>query len=406
MERRSEVVAIDSLTPYPGNARKGDLALLASSLKFHGQYRDIVVQESTGYVLAGNHTLLAAQELGWDSIGACFIDVDDEQARKIVLVDNRSNDVAGYDIPSLAELLREVDGLDGTGFDDNAFADVMAALNEGFGVGKDKDDAPPLLEGVEPETQHGDLYVLGRHRLLCGDSCDLGAVDRLLGGGTVDLLFTDPPYNMNFDGRTGRWLSSESKRPQTVLINDNLSADGFEDLIQTSLSNALGCLIPGGSAYVFCDWRHYPQVQSIFAGLFQHKSAIIWDKTHFGMGVHYRMQYEMLMFGCNGDKPSIWTAGKQERDVWSLQRENVREYRHVTQKPVEIAERAIKNSSNQGGGVLDLFGGSGTTMVACESLGRTCYMMELDRAYCDVIVKRWEALTGLKAVRNDQVVAD
>jgi DNA modification methylase len=141
-------------------------------------------------------------------------------------------------------------------------------------------------------------------------------------------------------------------------------------------------------------------VEAIFKEIFNHKSSIVWDKTHFGMGVHYRMQYELLLFGCNGDKPLNWNGGKSERDVWSLQRENVREYRHVTQKPVEIAERAIKNSSNQGQNVLDLFGGSGTTLVACESTGRTCYLMELDRAYCDVIVKRWEALTGQKATRE------
>jgi hypothetical protein len=231
MERRSEVVAIESLTPYPGNARRGDVSLLMSSLRVHGQYRDVVVQESTGYVLAGNHTLMAAKELGWSDIGACFVDVNDEQARKIVLVDNRSNDVAGYDIPSLAELLREVDDLEGTGFDDQALADVLSALDEGFGIGKDKDDAPPLLEGVDPETQHGDVYRLGRHVLLCGDSCNADDFGRLVGENTVNLIFTDPPYNMNFDGRTGKWLSSESKRPQTVLINDNLTAEGFDELI-------------------------------------------------------------------------------------------------------------------------------------------------------------------------------
>jgi DNA modification methylase len=399
MERRSAIVPIESLTPYDGNARRGDVELLKGSLKHHGQYRDIVVQESTGQILAGNHTWLAAKELGWADIGACFVDVDDEQARKIVLVDNRSNDVAGYDIPSLAQLLREVDDLEGTGFDDQALADVMAALSEGFSSGKDKDDAPPLLEGVEPETKLGDLYLLGPHRLLCGDSTDGGSVDRLLDGTTVELVFTDPPYNMNFDGRSGKWLAADNKRPQKVLINDNLSSDGFDDLIRGSLANAYGALCAGGSAYVFCDWRHYPQVQGIFSEFLQHKSSIIWDKTHFGMGVHYRMQYEMLLFGSNGDKPAIWTAGKNERDVWSLQRENVREYRHVTQKPVEIAERAIKNSSKEGHSVLDLFGGSGTTLVACHALGRRCYMMELDRAYCDVIVRRWEDLTGSKAER-------
>lgn len=397
MKRRSEIVGIEDVTPYPGNARRGDIETLRESLRVHGQYRDIVVQESTGYILAGNHTWMAAKAEGWPDIGVTFVDVDDNQAKKIVLVDNRANDVAGYDIPSLAELLQGLDSLDGTGFNDKALEEVMGMLGAvGFKAGKDPDDAPELP--AEPTTKLGDLYQLGRHRLLCGDSTDPGSVDRLLDGGSVSLLFTDPPYNMNFDGRTGKWLAKDSKRPQKVLMNDNLSTEGFDDLIRGSLSCALGHLDPGGSAYVFCDWRHYPQVQAIFSEYFNQKSAIVWDKTHFGMGVHYRMQYELLIFGVNGEKPGIWTAGKTERDVWSVQRENVREYRHVTQKPTEIAERAIKNSSVKDGTVLDLFLGSGTTLVACEGLGRVCYGMELDPGYCDVIVKRWENVTEQKAV--------
>lgn len=392
-------MGVKDVTPYPGNARRGDLEVLRESLRVHGQYRDIVVQESTGYILAGNHTWMAAKAEGWDEIGVTFVDVDDVQAKKIVLVDNRSNDVAGYDIPSLAELLRDIsEDLEGTGFNDQTLEEVMNSLGAvGFKAGKDPDDAPELP--AEPTTKLGDFYQLGRHRLLCGDSTDPGAVDRLLDGSTASLLFTDPPYNMNFDGRTGKWLSKDSKRPQKVLINDNLSTEGFDDLIRGALSAALPVLDSGASAYVFCDWRHYPQVQAIYSEYFNQKSSLVWDKTHFGMGVHYRMQYELLIFGCNGEKPGIWTAGKNERDVWSIQRENVREYRHVTQKPVEIAERAIKNSSFKDGVVLDLFGGSGTTLVACEGLGRICYMMELDPGYCDVIVKRWENVTEKKAVR-------
>jgi DNA modification methylase len=395
---RRASVPIEELQSYPGNARRGDLSVIRESLRVHGQFRDIVVQESTGFILAGNHTWMAAKEEGLTEIACTFVDVDDRQAKKIVLVDNRSNDVAGYDVPSLAELLRDLDTLEGTGFDDQALNDVMNALGAvGFKAGKDADDAPPLPES-EPRTQHGDLYQLGNHRLLCGDATSISDVERLLGDGQVHLLFTDPPYNMNFDGRSGKWLASDNKRPQKVLINDNLSTESFDDLIRGSLTNAYSVLEDGGSAYCFCDWRHYPQVSEIFSSIFNQKSAIVWDKTHFGMGVHYRMQYELLIFGCKGEKPGIWTAGKTERDVWSLQRENVRQYRHVTQKPIEIAERAIKNSSNKGETVLDLFCGSGTTLVAAEGLGRHCLAMELDRGYCDVIVARWENVTEKKAV--------
>lgn len=398
MNRRNEIVGIDDVSSYPDNARRGDIDTIRESLRVHGQYRDIVVQESTGYILAGNHTWMAARAEGWDEIGVTFVDVDDEQAKKIVLVDNRSNDVAAYDIPSLAELLGSLDTLEGTGFNDKALEEVMGMLGaSGFKQGVDPDDAPAAPK--DPVPKPGDLYALGVHRLLCGDSTVSTDVDRLLDGATVELVFTDPPYNMNFDGRTGKWLKEGNKRPQTVLMNDNLSNDAFDDLLSGSMSAALGALDPGSSVYLFCDWRHYPQVQAHFARYFNHKSTIVWDKTHFGMGVHYRMQYELLMFGCTGEKPGIWTAGKTERDVWSVQRENVREYRHVTQKPVEIAERAIKNSSTKGGSVLDLFGGSGTTLVACQGLDRTCYMMELDPAYCDVIVARWENVTGGKAER-------
>lgn len=397
MKRRTEEVPIESLTAYPGNARRGDLGVLRESLRHHGQYRDIVVQESTGYILAGNHTWQAAQAEGWTHIGATFVDVDDEQAKKIVLVDNRANDVAGYDIPSLAELLKEVESLEGTGFDDQSLEEVMAALGSGgFGRNVDPDDAPPLPES-EPRTQLGDLYQLGRHRLLCGDSTS-SDFDRLVGADTVDLIFTDPPYNMNFDGRSGKWLAKDNKRPQQVLINDNLTEDDFGSMLAGAFANGMSRLAAGASVYVFCDWRHYPQVAEVFGRFWNQKSAIVWDKTHFGMGVHYRMQYELLIFGCNGDKPGIWTAGKKERDVWQQQRENTREYRHVTQKPAELATRALGNSSLDDSVVLDLFGGSGTTLIACEGMGRTCLMMELDRGYCDVIIARWEKLTGQKAV--------
>lgn len=394
----TRTVDINDLAPYEANARRGNIEMIRESLRVHGQFRPIVVQESTGTILAGNHTWMAAREEGWDKIDAHFIDVDDEQAKKIVLVDNRANDVAGYDIPSLAELLKSVEDLEGTGFDDKSLEEVMAALGaSGFGASVDVDDAPALPES-DPTTELGDLYALGRHRLLCGDSTSTTDFDRLIGEAEVDLIFTDPPYNMNFDGRKGKWLASSSERPQQVLMNDNLSTEGFGELLHGAFTNGLSRLKHGGSVYSFCDWRHYAQVAGVFSTFFNQKSAIIWDKTHFGMGVHYRMQYEILLFGCNGDKPDLWTAGKKERDVWQQQRENTREYKHVTQKPVELAERAIRNSSNPGCVVLDLFGGSGTTLIACEGMNRTCYMMELDRGYCDVVVKRWEKITGMKAV--------
>lgn len=397
----SRVVRVDELSPYPGNARRGDLSVLRDSLRVHGQYRDIVVQESTGYILAGNHTFLAAQAEGWSEIGATFIDVEDDQARKIVLVDNRSNDVAGYDLPALADLLKSVDGLEGTGFDDQALEDVMASLKGGgFATGVDPDYAPSLPS--EPDTVVGDLYTLGDHRLLCGDSTEPTGVDRLLDGASARLLFTDPPYNLDFKNfRLGKHRKGTNHRADRTLMNDSMSSEGFEDLIRGSLANAMAHLDQGSSAYVCTDWRWYPQLAEWFRDYFSHKSTVVWNKGSIGIGVHYRFQYELVLFGCLGDSVGYWYGGKGESDVWEISRENKLEYKHVTQKPVALADRAISNSTRSGDNVLDLFGGSGTTLISCEGMGRNCYMMELDPAYCDVIVSRWEKITGKKAVLNE-----
>jgi DNA modification methylase len=393
-----ERVLIDSLEHYPGNARRGDIAMIVESLKAHGQFRTIVVQKSTRYVLAGNHTLLGAKELGWTHINVEWADVDDMQAKKIVLVDNRANDVAGYDIPSLAELLRSVDNLDGTGFNDEALAAVMASLEPIAILDEEKkDDAPDAPE--EPTTRPGDIYLLGDHRLLCGDATDLTCYDKLLDGVLAHLLFADPPFNLNFDGfRVGKHRSDKSEKRTDAVMNDKQSDEDFLQFLRDFMVNAYANLEDGASVYVWMDWRKYAEIKTVFTEQFSHKNTIVWDKDQIGIGLYnYRTQYELMLFGTKGDRPKTWTAGRKERDVWRVQRERTKEYKHVNQKPVELAERAIRNSTLIGDVVLDPFCGSGTSLIACEALDRKCMAMELDPRYCDVIVRRWEDITGQKA---------
>jgi DNA modification methylase len=233
---------------------------------------------------------------------------------------------------------------------------------------------------------------------LCGDSTDEKSVAYLMDGKLANMIFTDPPYNADYSSR----VDKNRRKPWGGILNDNLTEENFGHFLEDSLTQAKNFLEINGSIYCWTDWKHYPLVASIFQSLFNQKSAIVWDKKHFGLGTYYRTQYELVLFGVNGDKLNTWNAGHDERDVWSQSRDTVSDYVHPTQKPIELAIRAIKNSSNQNQNVLDLFGGSGSTLVACEKINRSSFIMELDPKYCDVIIGRWERLTGLTATRLEQ----
>ena len=234
-----------------------------------------------------------------------------------------------------------------------------------------------------------------RHRLLCGDSAAVADVERLMGGDVADMVFTDPPYNADYSSR----VDKQRRKPWGGIANDALPEAEYEAFLAGAFAAISKVTADGAAVYVWTDWHHYSLVERAYRERFLQKALIIWDKTHFGLGTYYRTQYELLLFGVNGSSVATWNAGHDERDVWSVSRDPVGEYAHPTQKPCELAERAITNSSAQNGIVLDLFGGSGSTLIAAHRTGRAARLCELDPRWADVILRRFEQYTGIKPER-------
>ena len=248
----------------------------------------------------------------------------------------------------------------------------------------EEDDAPE--PPTEPKAKVGDLYILGNHRLVCGDSTDVTVIDRLMDGVKADMVFTDPPYNVAFNGRSGKF---------DVIENDDLSENDFRDLI-TASCNIIRTLNPK-EYYIWCNWKFYGILQEQL----DYKSCIVWAKNVFGMGKGYRHQHEFCLF--NG---TIDEGINNESDLWEIAKDT--NYVHPTQKPVALCARALKNHKDANV-VVDLFGGSGSTLIACEQLNRKCYMCELDPHYVDVIVQRYINIKGsdedVYLIRDGQKIA-
>lgn len=376
-------VSVDSLKPYPGNPRRGNVDSIVKSLERNGQYRPIVVNKRTSEVLAGNHTLLAARKLGWDEIAATFVDVDEDQAARIVLVDNRANDVAGYDDDELRELLESLPDLDGTGWDENALAELLGSV-ETLSPGADT-DAGELPK--EPRTVLGDVYVLGDHRLVCGDSTNLTDVDCLMGGLLAQLVYTDPPYGVDYTGGTKKreGLAGDNR-------NTTIYADVMPSILAVSDEKAAVYLWHAGT-------RAFGPLNALNEAGYEVRAQIIWVKNQaqFGaLGAQYKQKHEPCFYAFRKGTSPYWYGPNNEVTVWDHDRDRVNEF-HPTQKPPQLCERALSNHTQPMDVVVDLFGGSGSTMIAAENLGRRAYLMELSPSYCDVIVDRWERHTGKKA---------
>jgi site-specific DNA-methyltransferase (adenine-specific) len=384
-------IPIAHLTRYPGNPRRGNVPEIQASVRRLGQYRSVVVRD-TGealVILAGNHTTAALEAEGHETVRAEVITCDDDEARRINLADNRLAELGGYDDDALAAILAELEGdFGGTGWDQD---DLDELLGAGVDGGKtDPDDAPE--PPAEPVTQPGDLWLLGPHRLLCGDSTDLADLVRLMGGETADMVFTDPPYNADYSSR----VDKQRPKPWGGIANDALPEDEYEAFLVAAFAGIRKLAADGAAVYVWTDWHHYSLVERAYRDHFLQKSLIIWDKGHFGLGTYYRTQHELLLFGVNGSRVATWNAAHDERDVWTVSRDPVGEYTHPTQKPVELATRAISNSSATGALVLDLFAGSGTTVIGAHRAGRIARAAELDPRYCDVICQRFRDHTGIE----------
>tara|TARA_A100001201_G_scaffold36845_1_gene38739 strand:+ start:58 stop:1209 length:1152 start_codon:yes stop_codon:yes gene_type:complete len=379
------MTSINDLQNDHKNARKRtdrSSKLIKESLQKFGAARSIVIDENNR-ILAGNGTIAGAKAAGIKNLKVIETDgneiiavkrtgLSEDEKVGLALADNRTSDLSEWDINMLEELSQEHDL--NPWFDNDDLKELLGETEvlpaEGL---TDPNDVPEVPE--EPITKEGDLYILGNHRLLCGDSTNIQQVEKLMDGNKADMVFTDPPYNVAFNGRSGKF---------DVIKNDDLSEDSFDELI-TGMVEIINILKPN-HYYVWCNWKFYATLQTKLP----FKGCIVWAKNVFGLGVGYRHQHEFCLFNAKIDKHI-----KNESDLWQVKKDV--SYMHPTQKPVELAERALINHKQ--GNIVDLFGGSGSTLIAAERLKRQAFLMELDPKYCDVIVKRWEDFIGNKAKR-------
>ena len=370
MELKIEYLPIKALKPYEKNTRKHqkkDVDNIARSIEKFGMNDPIGIWKDN-IIVEGHGRLLACKQLGMTEVPCVRLDhLTDEQRREYAIAHNATAELSEWDLDILPDELAELDLSD---FDFDFCIEDEEEENEIV-----EDEAPEVDEDAEPIAKLGDIWQLGRHRLMCGDSTDPNDVEMLMDCAKADMVFTDPPYNVAFNGRSGKF---------GVIENDDLSEEDFNNFIEETCQ-MIKHLDPA-CYYVWCNWEFYGVLQSKLP----FKSCIVWAKNVFGLGRGYRHQHEFCLFnGTIDDKIT------NESDLWEISKDS--NYVHPTQKPVALCARALKNHSDVEN-VVDLFGGSGSTLIACEQLDRTCYMMELDPKYCDVIIKRWENLTGEKAV--------
>jgi len=385
---------IDTLIQDDRNLNKGTeqgKRLITKSLSEFGAGRSVLIDKNNR-IIAGNKTHENAKEIGMEdvivvetdgtklvAVKRTDVDLDSKQGREMALADNATVKVdLEWDTDAMNDVAEDW-GIEvgewGVGIDD--VSDVEKPKEDDF----DEDE-----DNIEPTARRGDIFRLGEHRLMCGDSTDADAVAKLMNGERADLLFTDPPYGYEYQSN----MRTKSEKFD-VLKNDDKILDFFP-------------LLPSfvdGWIFVCTTWKVLDMWTAIFKKQYDLTNLIVWDKGGGYIGdlrKTFGTDYEIIMCSNNGKE----LTGKRLGSVWSIGKDNAEKYDHPTQKPVALSGTAIDCTTKEGDIVLDLFGGSGSTMIACEQLGRKCRMMELDPHYCDVIIARWEKLTGQTAVKVDE----
>ncbi|WP_041633429.1 site-specific DNA-methyltransferase [Magnetospirillum gryphiswaldense] len=389
---------IDRLIPYGRNARTHSdvqVAQIAASIVEFG-WTNPVLADSQGNVIAGHGRLAAAKSLGLDTVPVVILDhLTEAQRRAYILADNKLALNAGWDDETLSAELHALNAegydLDLIGFSEEELDALMAPLDdEGDGDGEAGEDEIPEPP-ADPVTRPGDLWILGRHRLLCGDSTSATDVERLLAGAVPHLMTTDPPYGVEYDP-TWRNEAGVSSTTRTGKVANDDRADWSE----------AWALFPGEVAYVWHAAIYAKVVaDSLEANDFKIRAQIIWSKNRFVLGRgDYHWQHEPCWYAVRKNGTGHWQGARDQATVWAIGNNGDEDEAtvHGTQKPVECMRRPILNNSAEGDGVYEPFAGSGTTVIAAETTGRICFAMELNPAYADVIVGRWQKLTGQKAV--------
>lgn len=395
---------VAKLIPYARNARTHSdeqVAQIAASIAEFG-FTNPILTGADGVIVAGHGRLAAAQKLAMEMVPVVVLEhLSPTQRRALVIADNRIAENAGWDETMLRVEMEalQLDDFDIslTGFDADALAELMAGGGGDDSGNTDDDDVPEVLETAISRT--GDVWLLGPHRLLCGDSTLEESYAQLLQGEEVDMVFTDPPYNVNYANTAKDKMRGKNR----AILNDNLG-DGFYDFLLAALTPTVAnCK---GAIYVAMSSSELDVLQSAFreAGG-KWSTFVIWAKNTFTMGrSDYQRQYEPILYGWPEGGKHHWCGDRDQSDVWQIKKPHKNDL-HPTMKPVELVERAIRNSSRPGNSVMDPFGGSGTTLIAAEKTGRVGRMIELDPKYVDVIVRRWQDWTGKQATRESDGVA-
>lgn len=408
-------LAVDDLHTFGGNPRRGHISAIAVSLTKHGQYRPIVVNRGTltgrrNEVLAGNHTLMAARSLGWETIDVGIVDVDEDTARSIVAADNRLADLGEYDTADLYALLESIEDLSGTGY---VLDDLAAMQRELFPPEPltDPDDVPPTPE--DPVSRVGQVWSLGEHRLLVGSSTDLGGVRRLCDDVQPDCVWTDPPYGVNYVGGT-----------KAALTIKNDGAEGLRDLLDAAFGVLASVCKPGAPVYVAHADTERMTFESAMrgAGLLVRQN-LVWVKNSLVLGrsdYHYQhepiltadvpgvededdggLAHEPVLYGFTGGGSGRlgrggdrWFGDNRQTTVFQFPKPP-RNAEHPTMKPVALIDAMLANSLPAGGVVFDPFSGSGSTLIAAHGRQSRCFGVELDPRYADVILRRFEEHTGV-----------
>lgn len=382
---------VEKLIPYARNARTHSdeqVAQVAASIVEFGWTNPILVG-ADGVIIAGHARLAAARKLRMTEVPVIVLDhLTPTQRRALVLADNRLALNAGWDEEMLRVELEslEEDGFDVdlVGFTDEEIEQLLRDPEES-NVGLTDDDAIPEEE-EHVVTALGDVWLMGEHRLLCGDATSVDAIKSVLDGGLADMVFTDPPYNVDYEGKTARRLK---------IGNDTLGGK-FYEFLREACANMLA--VTKGAIYICMSSSELHTLHEAFTGAGGYWSTfVIWAKHHFTLGrSDYQRQYEPILYGWRKGVDHFWCGARDQGDIWFIKRPAANR-EHPTSKPVELVERAIRNSSKSRDTVLDPFGGSGTTLIACEKSGRQARLIELEPRYCDVIIRRWQEFTGAKA---------
>lgn len=393
--------AVSELIPYVRNARTHSdeqVARIAASIKEFGWTNPILIDGESG-IIAGHGRVLAARKLGLEKVPTIELSgLTEAQKRAYIIADNRLALDAGWDEEMLklefAELEKEGFELSKTGFSDEEINEMMADLDrEVDGVEDVETPEPPK----NPKTKRGEVWILGTHRLMCGDSTSVEDVQEVMGGGIADLWLTDPPYNVAYQGKT---------KDALTIQNDEMDDESFRRFLVSAYSAADSVLKEGAAFYIW----HADSEGFNFRGAcrdvgWKVRECLIWSKNTFVLGRQdYQWQHEPCLYGWKDGAAHNWYSDRSQTTILEFDRPN-RNAEHPTMKPVGLFQYLIGNSTKPGDIVLDSFGGSGTTLIACEQSGRSARIIELDPCYCDVIIERWQNLTGQRAVRESDKVA-